>query len=240
MLKKFLATSALTAVLATSAFAQTDAPDTEPDVEPPLPGQTEPAEPPTGEPAPADEPMAEEPEAGEDMPDPATEPAAEPAEPDMPAEPMTDDPAAAPADPAADPMADPAADPMADPAADPMADPAADPAMEADPMAAEEPVTPTGFEGMTAEELTGAEIQSTANENEVIATVANVVMGADGTVESIAAEFGGFLGFGSDTVLLTLEEVELMEQGEGEGADIVLQTALTPEDLEGRAPYEEE
>lgn len=70
---------------------------------------------------------------------------------------------------------------------------------------------------------------------EEIAGVTDVVMSADGKVESIAAEFGGFLGFGSNTVLLSLDEITIMQDS---GGAYVVQTALTPEALEGRPAYE--
>ena len=50
-----------------------------------------------------------------------------------------------------------------------------------------------------------------------------------------ACKFGGFLGFGSDTVLLQLDEVEIMRNDSG---TVALRTALTPEALEGRPAHE--
>jgi hypothetical protein len=62
-----------------------------------------------------------------------------------------------------------------------------------------------------------------------------VLMTPDGAVENIVATFGGFLGFGSNTVLLTLDEIEVMQD---EAGNFVVQTSLTPEALEGRPDYE--
>ena len=62
----------------------------------------------------------------------------------------------------------------------------------------------------------------------------DLIFAADGKAESIAAKFGGFLGFGSNTVLLTLDEVEFMRNDSG---TVVLRTAVTPEALEGRPDY---
>ena len=61
------------------------------------------------------------------------------------------------------------------------------------------------------------------------------VFSSDGKAESVAAKFGGFLGFGSNTVLLKLDEVEFMRNDAG---TVVLRTAITPESLEGRPVYE--
>ncbi len=126
------------------------------------------------------------------------------------------------------------------------ADPAA-PATEPAPMGATAPAPPaelTGdwvvdenfqpveVAGLTADQIIGADIRNA--DGEVVATVGDVVLGADGKAESVAAKFGGFLGFGSNTVLLTLDEVEFMRNDSG---TIVLRTSLTPESLEGRPDY---
>jgi PRC-barrel domain len=88
---------------------------------------------------------------------------------------------------------------------------------------------------ISADALIGATIQTLDGGN--IAEVKDVLVGADGTSESIVAEFGGFLGFGSNTVLLTMGEVEVMKDDAG---NLVVQTALTPESLEGRPDYQAE
>ena len=56
-------------------------------------------------------------------------------------------------------------------------------------------------------------------------------------MENVVAQFGGFLGFGSNKVLLTMDEIEVMQD---EAGNFVVQTALTPELLEGRPDYEDE
>lgn len=94
-------------------------------------------------------------------------------------------------------------------------------------------LTPVLAGDLSADKLIGARIETMAGEN--IASVEDVVLNPDGRVESIAAEFGGFLGFGSNTVLLNLDEVSIMQDS---GGAYVVQTALTPEGLEGRPAYE--
>jgi hypothetical protein len=129
----------------------------------------------------------------------------------------------------------------------PATDPAADPST-ATPLGATTPAAPAELTGdwvvdenyqpvdvaeLTAEEIIGADVRTA--DGEVVATVADMVFSADGKAESVAAKFGGFLGFGSNTVLLKLDEVEFMRNDAG---TVVLRTAITPESLEGRPVYE--
>jgi hypothetical protein len=131
-------------------------------------------------------------------------------------------------------------------ATEPAADPAA-PATEPAPMGATAPAAPAEMTGdwvtdenfqpvdvaeLTADQIIGADIRNA--DGEVVASVSDLVLGADGKAESVAATFGGFLGFGSNTVLLTLDEVEFMRNDNG---TVVLRTSLTPESLEGRPDY---
>ena len=92
---------------------------------------------------------------------------------------------------------------------------------------------PVDIATLTAEQIIGANVRTA--DGQVVATVDDLILGADGKAESLAAKFGGFLGFGSDTVLLQLDEVEIMRNDSGA---VALRTALTPEALEGRPAYE--
>jgi PRC-barrel domain len=167
--------------------------------------------------------------------------APEPAAPAAPAEVMPADPAADPAAPAV-PEADTAADPMpeatpdVDTAQDPAPAPAA-PGMATDPALTDAaPVlTPVEAGDISADTLIGASIQTPDGQN--IAQVEDVLVSADGAVENVVAQFGGFLGFGSNKVLLTLDEIDVMQD---EAGNYVVQTALTPESLEGRPEYQAE
>ena len=96
-------------------------------------------------------------------------------------------------------------------------------------------LTPVMSADVSADDLMGATIQTTNGEN--IATVDDVVVSADGVVEHVVAQFGGFLGFGSNKVLLEMDEVEIMKD---EAGNLVVQTALTPDSLEGRPEYQPE
>lgn len=105
-----------------------------------------------------------------------------------------------------------------------------------DPMVGEAPVlTPVPSAQISADSLLGANIQAMTGEN--IAQVEDVLMSPDGAVESVVAQFGGFLGFGSNTVLLTMDEIEVLQD---EAGNFVVQTSLTPEALEGRPDYQPE
>jgi sporulation protein YlmC with PRC-barrel domain len=173
----------------------------------------------------------------------ATEPAA-PAT-DAPAEAMPAEPAA-PALPDADAAADETMEPATDTAEDatdamPDVDTAEEPAAPgAEPLdgattADVGPVlTPVAAGDISADRLIGAQIQTVDGED--IAEVEDVLMAADGsTVESVVAQFGGFLGFGSNKVELTMDEIEVMQD---ESGTYVVQTSITPESLEGRPEYE--
>lgn len=85
---------------------------------------------------------------------------------------------------------------------------------------------------VSSEDLSGAQIRNVDGED--IATVDDVILTMDGQVESIVAKFGGFLGFGSSTVALSLDEVNVVQDGAGE---IVVLTELTPDDLKGRPEF---
>ncbi len=86
---------------------------------------------------------------------------------------------------------------------------------------------------MSTENLIGADIVN--YEDETIASIEEVIVTADGQVESLVARFGGFLGFGADRVLLTIDEVEVMQDADEE---LIVRTNLTPESIETRPAYE--
>jgi hypothetical protein len=159
--------------------------------------------------------------------DPADAPAAAtPAEPAAPATPEAD---------AMEPAADTAEEVVPDATPDTET---AQPAPGAAPMdtgAADVVLTPVAPDEISADTLIGAPIQTMNGEN--IAEIEDVLVSAEGAVENVVAQFGGFLGFGSNKVLLTMDEIEVMQD---EAGGIVVQTALTPESLEGRPEYQEE
>jgi hypothetical protein len=218
MLKSLLATTALASALAAGAYAQTAA---DPVIEDEGPAAEAPAE------VKPDAQTAQDPEASHDT-DMVEDPAAPEAD-------TAADPAATPeSETAEDPAVMPESEAAEDPAAMPEADTAQDPSLApADPSVAAEPVlTPIEDAAVSADTLIGANIQTPEGEN--IATVNDVLLTPDGAVESVVAQFGGFLGFGSTTVLVTMDEIDVYED---EAGNIVVQSSLTPEALEGRPEY---
>lgn len=92
---------------------------------------------------------------------------------------------------------------------------------------------PIDLATVSSEDLIGTDIVNF--EDETIASIEDVIVTADGQVESLVARFGGFLGFGADRVLLTMDEIEVMQDADQE---VLVRTSLTPESIETRPPYE--
>ena len=123
--------------------------------------------------------------------------------------------------------------PMA-PATETAEEPAAPGTMATPPVAATEQVlTPVPSADISVDKLKGADIQT--RDGQTVASIDDLLMSSDGQVESYVAQFGGFLGFGSNKVLLTPDEVEVLQDQLG---TFVVQTDLTPELLEGRPEYQ--
>jgi hypothetical protein len=212
MLKHILATSALATLLATGAYAQTE-PAADPAQDPAAPVMED---------APAD-PMTA---------DPMTDEAADPLAPESP-DVAQDDPAADPAMPdATTPPEVVEDDTMAPDAGTEMTDDAMDPA--ADPSVAQD-WAPVDLSTVSVDQLIGADIVTQADET--IASIEDVLITDGGQVENIVARFGGFLGFGADRVLLTPDEIEVLQDPNGA---LLVRSSLTPEAIEGRPVYEEE
>ena len=58
---------------------------------------------------------------------------------------------------------------------------------------------PADMAAVTADQMIGADIRNA--DGQVIASVDDLILSADGKAESIAATFGGFLGFGTESVV---------------------------------------
>lgn len=85
---------------------------------------------------------------------------------------------------------------------------------------------------ISADDLIGATITNPGGET--VASVDDALMSADGKLETVVAKFGGFLGFGSNTVALMPDELQFFHD---DGGKLVVQTTLTPQMLEGRPDY---
>jgi hypothetical protein len=227
MLKHILATTALATLLTTGVYGQTTDSATEATPDPTAPVVE-------GEGAMTGESVAPPEIVEDDTMAPADDPALAEDAPLAPA----DDPALAqdaPLDGAEDPtLADDAPltdDPtLAEDA--PLVDPVAP---EADPMFAEDEYAPVDVSQMSAEQLIGVDI--TTFDGEKVASIEDMIVSDDGEVENIVAQFGGFLGFGTNKVLLTMDEIEVLQDP---NETLIVRTSLTPESIEQRPAFEED
>ena len=85
---------------------------------------------------------------------------------------------------------------------------------------------------ISTDTLIGADIRSYDNQN--IASVQDVLLAPDGKVDNVVARFGGFLGFGETTVLLTTNEITVVKDADDK---VFVLTSLTPEALKDRPEY---
>jgi sporulation protein YlmC with PRC-barrel domain len=142
------------------------------------------------------------------------------------------DSAMAPADPAL------AADPAM--AADPevaVVDPAMAPAADVDvaPMAMpREGYAAVEVDALTAENLDDATVIGPTGED--IAEVSDILLTADGQVDALLVDFGGFLGLGQKTVAVGMDNLEFAAN---ENGDLVIYTDFTREQLEAAPEYDE-
>ena len=86
---------------------------------------------------------------------------------------------------------------------------------------------------LTSDALIGADIHD--SNGEVVGTVADLIIDADGHLAQIIAEVGGFLGLGAREVALDRSQVDIEAEGE---ADIRITLAMTLEELEAMPEYE--
>lgn len=101
----------------------------------------------------------------------------------------------------------------------------------------EEGQTRVALDTVSADDLLGADIRS-RDTDDTIATVADVLLDEGGSVEHVVAEFGGFLGFGQKTVLLGADNVDILTTLD-DGAPII-RTNLDAESLEAMPEFEAE
>jgi hypothetical protein len=88
---------------------------------------------------------------------------------------------------------------------------------------------------ISVDTLIGTEIRT--YDQEPVAAVQDVVLSQDGEIERVVARFGGVLGFGETTVLLSMDEVTVVEDP---AERVFVLTDLTPDLLEQRPVYEPE
>ena len=93
---------------------------------------------------------------------------------------------------------------------------------------------PIPAEELTAERILGANVYDTAGEN--IATVDDLVLGADGEVTHAVMDVGGFLGLATYTVALDINDLDVMWHAEDD--DVRVQVSATQAQLEAMPEYE--
>ncbi len=92
---------------------------------------------------------------------------------------------------------------------------------------------PEGYTSMAPEERTvdnlmGADVYGA--EGEQIGNVEDLVMGSDNQISHVVLDIGGFLGIGSHTVALSLDEVDVIWNDQD--GDVRIQVPMTQEQLE--------
>jgi len=87
---------------------------------------------------------------------------------------------------------------------------------------------------LTAEDLQGAEIIDAAGTS--LGSAESVKLAADGSVEGVLVDVGGFLGIGAKTVMLTMDEIEVEQ--DPQSAEVSVTTDLTREEIKERPAHE--
>lgn len=93
---------------------------------------------------------------------------------------------------------------------------------------------PIAEEDLTAERVLGANVYDMNGDN--IATVDDLVLGADGEITQAVMDVGGFLGLATYTVALDIDDLDIMWNAEDE--DVRVQVAMTAEELEALPEYQ--
>ena len=88
---------------------------------------------------------------------------------------------------------------------------------------------PVDMASVTADELIGIEVRN--SDGEKLGDITDAMLSEDGAVGGVAVSFGGFLGFGENTVELMPDEIQLMRD---EGDTLYAVTSLQPDDLKNR------
>ena len=90
------------------------------------------------------------------------------------------------------------------------------------------------MDDMTAEMLAGADVFSI--EGNDIGQVSDIVFTSGGEMDQAVISFGGFLGFGRQTVALPLKELTILERVDSEG-EMIVQVPLTEDQMEALPEY---
>lgn len=86
----------------------------------------------------------------------------------------------------------------------------------------------------TSDRLTGADVYG--REGEQIATVDDLVIGATGEITHAVMDVGGFLGIGSHTIALEIDDLDILWNDADD--DVRVQVTMTQEEMESLPEYE--
>lgn len=84
-----------------------------------------------------------------------------------------------------------------------------------------------------ADDLIGTAVYGTGDEK--VGSIADVILSADGQVDAVTVDVGGFLGIGAKEVALDFDNLAFMRDGDG---NTHLYTPLTKEQLEAQPEYD--
>jgi multidrug efflux pump subunit AcrA (membrane-fusion protein) len=91
-----------------------------------------------------------------------------------------------------------------------------------------------GAEDLTADRLEGAAVYDANDER--VGEVGEILLSADGQVQQLVIDVGGFLGLGEKPVALEMASLDILRQSEGE--EIRVYVSQTEEELEAMERYE--
>ena len=90
------------------------------------------------------------------------------------------------------------------------------------------------FEALTADNVTGATVIGPDGED--IAAVDDILLNADGSIDAMIVDFGGFLGLGQKRVAVAMDNLEFAANDSG---DVIIYSDFTREQLEAQPEYNE-
>jgi sporulation protein YlmC with PRC-barrel domain len=96
-------------------------------------------------------------------------------------------------------------------------------------------MTPVAAEQIRVENLTGSDVYGANDEN--IGSVSDVLLTRDGGIDALVVDVGGFLGIGTHTVAIGMDNLEIMSDGDESWR---VYTPFTQEQLESQPEYDEE
>lgn len=94
--------------------------------------------------------------------------------------------------------------------------------------------SPMMTEALTSETLEGARVYS--SDDEWVGSISELVMDDTGQISEVIVDVGGFLGIGKKPVALTMSELELLQETDGD--DVRAYAPMSKDQLEALPTYE--